>query len=42
MSESTFYKFLPLLLCALSVPLSMFMWIGNVAYSKIASDEGRS
>ncbi|XP_038110695.1 transmembrane protein 19 isoform X1 [Culex quinquefasciatus] len=39
MSESTFYKFLPLLLCALSVPLSMFMWIGNVAYSKIASDE---
>ncbi|XP_058066705.1 transmembrane protein 19 [Anopheles bellator] len=38
MQESPFYKVLPVLLCGLSVPLSMFMWIGNVAYSKIASD----
>ncbi|XP_052860398.1 transmembrane protein 19 [Anopheles cruzii] len=38
MQESPFYKVLPVLLCGLSVPLSMFMWIGNVAYSKITSD----
>lgn len=38
MKESTVYKFLPVLLCGLSIPLSMFMWIGNIAYSKIASD----
>lgn len=38
MKESTVYKFLPVLICALSIPLSMFMWIGNIAYSKITSD----
>uniref|UniRef100_A0A2M4AUL5 Transmembrane protein 19 n=1 Tax=Anopheles triannulatus TaxID=58253 RepID=A0A2M4AUL5_9DIPT len=38
MQESPIYQILPVLLCGLSVPLSMFMWIGNVAYSKIASD----
>ncbi|XP_040169556.1 transmembrane protein 19 [Anopheles arabiensis] len=38
MQESTIYQFLPVLLWGLAVPLSMFMWIGNVAYSKIASD----
>lgn len=38
MNESTIYKILPVLLCALSIPLSMFMWIGNIAYSKLASD----
>lgn len=42
MNNSTLYKFLPVLLCALSLPLSMFMWIGNLAYSKIASDNEES
>lgn len=38
MNEGTVYKILPVLLCALSIPLSMFCWIGNVAYSKLASN----
>ncbi|XP_055592587.1 transmembrane protein 19 [Uranotaenia lowii] len=38
MKEGAFYKILPVLLCALAIPLSMFMWIGNIAYSKLASD----
>uniref|UniRef100_A0A182W978 Transmembrane protein 19 n=1 Tax=Anopheles minimus TaxID=112268 RepID=A0A182W978_9DIPT len=42
MQESTIYEILPVLLCGLSVPLSMFMWIGNVAYSKIANDDSNS
>uniref|UniRef100_A0A182JJF8 Transmembrane protein 19 n=1 Tax=Anopheles atroparvus TaxID=41427 RepID=A0A182JJF8_ANOAO len=42
MHESTIYTILPVLLCGLSVPLSMFMWIGNVAYSKIANDGASS
>ncbi|XP_055626328.1 transmembrane protein 19 isoform X2 [Toxorhynchites rutilus septentrionalis] len=37
MEERTIYKLLPVLLCALAMPLSMLLWIGNFAYSKIAS-----
>lgn len=38
MDDGTIYKILPVLLCALAIPVSMFFWIGNIAYSKLASD----
>lgn len=38
MDDDTIYKILPVLLCALAIPVSMFFWIGNIAYSKLASD----
>ena len=34
-SESFVYVFI----CALSIPLSMFMWIGNVVLSKVSSED---
>lgn len=34
-STSRLYEFLPLLLCGLSVPISIFMWLGNIAFNKI-------
>ena len=30
---SRFYNFLPVILCGLAIPLSMFMWLGNLAFS---------
>ncbi|XP_058464060.1 transmembrane protein 19 [Malaya genurostris] len=42
MNDGTLYKYLPILLCILSLPLSMFLWIGNVAYSKMARDNEES
>ncbi|KAJ6647331.1 Transmembrane protein [Pseudolycoriella hygida] len=39
MSTSKFNEFLPILLCGLSIPLSMFMWIGNVAFSFITNGQ---
>lgn len=37
MASSRFYNFLPVFLCGLAIPLSMFMWLGNLAYSKFWS-----
>lgn len=28
---------MPLLFCGLSIPISIFMWLGNVAFSKFWS-----
>lgn len=28
---------MPLLFCGLSIPISLFMWLGNVAFSKFWS-----
>ncbi|XP_058838169.1 transmembrane protein 19 [Topomyia yanbarensis] len=42
MNDGALHKYLPIILCVLSLPLSMFMWIGNVAYSKIANDNEES
>lgn len=32
-SKSIFYIILPILLCGLSIPLSLFLWIGNLAFT---------
>lgn len=37
--EDRTYDILPVLLCGLSVPLSMFMWLGNVAFTKLSYTE---
>lgn len=29
--QSIFYTILPVLLCGLSIPLSLFLWLGNLA-----------
>ncbi|CAD7081080.1 unnamed protein product [Hermetia illucens] len=29
------YELLPIILCGLAIPLSIFMWLGNIAFSKI-------
>lgn len=34
-SKSVFYTILPVLLCGLSIPLSMFLWLGNLALTFI-------
>lgn len=34
-SKSFFYTILPILLCGLSIPLSLFLWIGNLALTFI-------
>lgn len=33
--KSVFYEILPVLLCGLSIPLSIFLWLGNLAFSFI-------
>lgn len=33
MTSCNFHDYLPILLCGLSIPLSMFMWLGNVAFT---------
>lgn len=35
--KSRFYSFLPVFLCGLAIPISMFMWLGNLAFSKFWS-----
>lgn len=30
--KSVFYTILPVLLCGLAIPLSIFLWIGNLAF----------
>lgn len=37
--RSRIYDCLPIVLCALSIPLSMFMWLGNLAFSKLTHDD---
>lgn len=43
-SKSKFYAVLPILLCGLSIPLSLFLWLGNLAFSfltnKSSTNEG--
>lgn len=34
-SKSFFYTILPILLCGLSIPLSLFLWLGNLAFTFI-------
>lgn len=34
-SQSIFYTILPVLLCGLSIPLSIFLWLGNLALTFI-------
>lgn len=31
--KSFFYMILPVLLCGLSIPLSLFLWLGSLAFS---------
>lgn len=38
MTGSTFHDYLPILLCGLSIPLSMFMWLGNVAFTFVTTN----
>lgn len=33
--KSFFYTILPVLLCGLSIPLSLFLWLGNLALTFI-------
>lgn len=33
--KSVFYNILPVLLCGLSIPLSIFLWLGNLALTFI-------
>lgn len=33
--KSFFYTILPILLCGLSIPLSLFLWLGNLAFTFI-------
>lgn len=35
--KSIFYEILPVLLCGLSIPLSIFLWLGNLAFSFITN-----
>lgn len=37
LKKSKFYDCLPIILCGLSIPLSMFMWLGNLAFAKLSS-----
>lgn len=32
-SKSIFHAILPILLCGLAIPLSLFLWIGNIAFT---------
>lgn len=36
--ESRLYTILPVILCGLSVPLSLLCWIGNIAINRLGSD----
>lgn len=42
MTASNFHEYLPILLCGLSIPLSMFMWLGNVAFSFVTTTGQRN
>lgn len=33
--KSIFYTILPILLCGLAIPLSLVLWIGNLAFTFI-------
>ncbi|XP_055705668.1 transmembrane protein 19 [Phlebotomus papatasi] len=35
--NSNFYTFLPIFICSLAIPLSMFMWLGHLAFVKFTS-----
>lgn len=35
--KTRLYSFLPVFLCGLAIPISMFMWLGNLAFSKLRS-----
>jgi sorbitol-specific phosphotransferase system component IIC len=37
--SSKFYSILPILICGLAMPLSLFMWLGNVAFHKLTSND---
>lgn len=37
--KSRIYNCLPVILCGLSIPLSIFMWLGNLAFTKLTHDE---
>lgn len=36
--KSMFHEILPILLCGLSIPLSIFLWIGNLAFSLVTKN----
>ncbi|XP_055693631.1 transmembrane protein 19 [Lutzomyia longipalpis] len=35
--QSRFYTYLPIFLCSLAIPLSMFMWLGHLAFTKFTT-----
>lgn len=37
-SKSFFYTILPILLCGLSIPISIFLWLGNLAFAFITKN----
>lgn len=36
--KSIFHEILPVLLCGLAIPLSIFFWIGNIAFSLVTKN----
>lgn len=38
MTASNFHDYLPILLCGLSIPLSLFMWLGNIAFTFVTTN----
>lgn len=36
--SSKFYDVLPILLCGLSIPLSIFLWMGNLAFTFLTTN----
>lgn len=41
-SKSKFYAVLPILLCGLSIPLSLFLWLGNLAFTILTNKSSAS
>lgn len=41
-SKSKFYAVLPILLCGLSIPLSLFLWLGNLAFTFLTNNSADS
>lgn len=39
-SKSKFDDLLPILLCGLSIPLSIFFWVGNLAFTFLTTHPG--
>lgn len=39
--QIAFTDYVPLLLCGLTVPISMFLWLANLSFSFLTNDEGK-